>query len=153
MPATRSANKCAYIYGLAGYGSMYGLSNNGAGYWNIALGGHDYLMQLEFDNRLANCALTDTDIQPSEAVTVTANPPTHGSPATFKASITDSLGVAYVQWSFGDGSSATMQGTSCTGTSPVVCSTTHTYAAAHPSPGITASAIVTDKQALRSGCY
>ena len=38
-----------------------------------------------------------------------------------------------------------MQGTSCTGTSPVVCSTTHTYAAAHPSPGVTASAIVTDK--------
>jgi hypothetical protein len=137
-------DKCAYIYGTGGYGSLTGLSNNGLGYWNVALATDQYLMQMEFDNRLSNCAVKDTDIQPAATLTVTPNPPAHGSSATLTAKITDTLGVAYVQWSFGDGGSATTQGTACTGTSPVVCSTTHTYATAHPSPGITASAIVTD---------
>jgi len=136
-------DKCAYIYGTGGYGSTTGLANNGLGYWNVALGSDQYLMQMEFDNRIANCAVKDTDVQPAETLTITPNPPTHGSVATLKASITDTLGVAYVQWVFGDGKAGTTQGTSCTGTSPVVCSINHTYAAA--SPGVTASAVVTDK--------
>ena len=143
-------DKCAYIYGTGGYGSMTGLSNNGLGYWNVSMGTDQYLMQMEFDNRLSTCALKDTDVVPAATVTVTPNPPHHGSSATFKASITDALGVQYVQWSFGDGTTGTTQGTSCTGTSPILCSINHTFAAAHGSPGITSTATVTDKHGTES---
>lgn len=139
-------DKCAYIYGSGGYGSTIGLANNGLGYWNVSAFGDQYLMQLEFDNRTLNCARTDTDTQPAETVSIAPNPPVHGSSATFTAHITDALGVQYVNWTFGDGTTGTTQGTSCTGTSPTfTCAITHTYAAAHPSPGIKTNAVVTDQ--------
>jgi hypothetical protein len=48
-------DKCAYTYGAGGYGSLTGLNNNGSGYWNVPLGSGDYLMQLEYDQRVGNC--------------------------------------------------------------------------------------------------
>jgi len=139
-------DKCAYIYGGGGYGSTSGLSNNGLGFWNVAAGGDQYLMQLEFDNRISSCAIKDTDTQPALTISIVPNPPVHGSSATFTAHVTDALGVAYVRWTFGDGATATTPGTSCTGTSPTFsCSITHTYAVAYPSPGIPVIAIATDK--------
>jgi PKD domain/Phosphate-induced protein 1 conserved region len=100
------ADKCAYIYGSGGYGSMSGLSYNGSGYWNVSLEGDDYLMQLEFDNRLGNCALQDTDTQPTVSVSVAPATPAPGSQATYTAKITDPAGVKSVEWNFGDGTTA-----------------------------------------------
>jgi hypothetical protein len=138
-------DKCAYIYGAGGYGSHTGLANNGLGYWNVTAYGDQYLMQLEFDNRLKTCERTDTDTQPSETVSISPNPPVHGSSALFTAHVTASLGVAYVTWNFGDGTTGITQGSACTGTSPnFTCTISHTYTAAHPSPGIKTNAVVTD---------
>ena len=122
-------DKCAYIYGAGGYGSMTGLSNNGSGYWNVGLGTKQYLMQMEFDNRLTNCAITNTDTQPSATIQISPNHPVHGSSATFTAHITDPITPYTVQWSFGDGTSRTGN--------PV----THTYATAGTK---SLSVIVTD---------
>ncbi len=99
-------DKCAYIYGSSGYGSTGGLSNNGSGYWNVGLASNVYLMQLEFDNRSANCALEDTDTQPAVSVSISPPLPVRESQATFTANVTDPAGVSSVQWSFGDGTSA-----------------------------------------------
>jgi hypothetical protein len=61
---------------------------------------------------------------------------------TFTATVTDSLGVAYIDWTFGDGT-ATSRTFRCTGTtSPFSCSNTHNYASAGTK---TLSVIVTDK--------
>jgi len=99
-------DKCAYIYGSGGYGSLSGLSNNGNGFWNVGLEGSDYLMQLEFDNRSENCALEDRDTQPSVSVSVDPSSPVRESPATFTAEVTDPAGVSSIEWHFGDGVSA-----------------------------------------------
>jgi PKD repeat protein len=99
-------DKCAYIYGSGGYGSLSGLSFNGSGYWNLALEGNDYLMQLEFDNRLANCALTDTDTQPTVSVSVVPSSPALATPASFTAKVEDAAGVKSIEWNFGDGTTA-----------------------------------------------
>jgi hypothetical protein len=132
-------DKCAYIYGSGGYGSMTGLANNGLGYWNTPLSGDEYLMQQEFSNFNSNgtttgCVRTDSDTQPTfTTITITPNPPVHGSSATFKANVTDIYGVNRVVWIFGDGASATVYGTT---------TTTHTtYATAGTK---TLTAIVTD---------
>lgn len=97
-------DKCAYVYGPGGEESLSGLSFNGSGYWNVALSGQQYLMQLEFDNRTKNCAIKDTDTQPKVTVSISPNPPKHGSSAKFTANVTDPAGVSAVQWYFGDGS-------------------------------------------------
>jgi PKD repeat protein len=63
-------------------------------------------------------------------VSITIQPaPVHGSPSTFTANVTDPAGVSSVQWSFGDGTTAT--------TNPV----NHTYSSAG---SVTVSVIVTD---------
>jgi hypothetical protein len=111
-------DKCAYIYGPGGVASTTGLPNNGHGFYNTTLGGKNYLLQLEFDNRVANCAVKSTDVQPTMTVTITPSSPVHGSAATFKATVTDSNGIRLVRWSYGDGAAGS-------GTT-----TTHTYAAA-----------------------
>ncbi len=54
-------DKCAYIYGSHGYGSMTGMNSNGSGYWNVKLGGDLYLLQQEFDNQSGNCASRMTE--------------------------------------------------------------------------------------------
>jgi PKD repeat protein len=124
-------DKCAYIYGSGGYGKMTGLSNNGLGYWNVAFGTDDYLMQMEFDNHTLNCTLSSTYAQPT--ATVAPAKATHGVATVFTATVTDAAGVAYVTWTFGDGSA------------PVVTTTTslsHTYATAGTK---TLVVVVTDK--------
>lgn len=130
-------DKCAYIYGSGGYGSMTGLPNTGLGYWNTPLSGDEYLMQLEFSNFNSNgsttgCVKRDSDTQPSLTITISPNPPVHGSSATFTANVTDPYGVNRVVWIFGDGTSATVYGTN---------TTNHTYATAGTK---TLTAIVTD---------
>jgi len=118
-------DKCAYIYGSGGYGSMTGLANNGLGYWNLNLAGGEYLLQEEFSNQNSNgtstgCELRDTTTQPSVSVSIVPNPPVHGSSSTFTAhmSVSDPTGVNQVLWTFGDGASANGQ------------SVPHTYASA-----------------------
>ena len=123
-------DKCAYIYGSGGYASLSGLSFNGSGYWNLALEGNDYLMQLEFDNRLANCALTDADTQPTVSVSVVPSSPALATPASFTAKVEDPAGVKSVEWNFGDGTTASG------------ASVEHTYA----TPGAkTLTVLVTDE--------
>jgi len=125
-------DKCAYVYGSGGYGSMSGLPNNGSGYFNTTLGTSDYLLQEEFDNRLNICSLTNTDTQPS-ATFVAASPvsPLAGSSSTLTVNVTDPAGISSVQWDFGDSSSATTTTTS----------TTHTYASVGE---YTLTALITD---------
>jgi PKD repeat protein len=127
-------DKCAYQYGSGGFGSTAGLPNNGLGFWNVNLSGDEYLMQMEFSNRDSNgsttgCVLKDTDTQPTFTISIVPNPPVHGSSAKFTANVTDPAGVSAVQWTFGDGTSATGN--------PV----NHTYAAAGTK---TLTVIVTD---------
>jgi hypothetical protein len=131
-------DKCAYIYGSGGYGSMSGLANNGLGYWNANLSGDEYLMQLEFSNHDSNgtttgCVLKDTDTQPSVTTSSNPNPPVHGSSTLFTANITDPFGLNRVVWVFGDGTSATVYGAN---------TVNHTYATAGSK---TLTVIVTDK--------
>jgi PKD domain len=130
-------DKCAYIYGSGGYGSMTGLANNGLGYWNTPLSGDEYLLQLEFSNRNSNgtstgCVRTDTDTQPSFTITISPNPPVHGSSATFTANVTDPYGINRVYWIFGDGTSTIVYATN---------TVKHTYATAGTK---TLTVIVTD---------
>ncbi len=130
-------DKCAYIYGSGGYGSMTGLANNGLGYWNINLSGDEYLLQQEFSNFNSNgtttgCVKTDSDTQPTFTVTISPNPPVHGSSATFTANVTDPYGINRVVWYFGDSTNATVFGSGVTH---------HTYATAGTK---TLQAIVTD---------
>ncbi len=101
-------DKCAADYGPGGPGSTLNLQNNGLGYWNQSLNGDEYLMQLEFSNRDSNlkttgCVGTDTDSQPVVKLSVSPNPPRHGSPARFTATITDKAGVLRTRWTMGDG--------------------------------------------------
>jgi len=128
-------DKCAYIYGGGGYGSMTGLANNGLGFWNQGLVADEYLLQMEFSNRNSNgtstgCVSSDSDTQPVVTISIVPNPPVHGSSAKFTANITDPYGVNLVQWTFGDGTTATGN--------PV----NHTYATAGAK---TVTVIVTDK--------
>lgn len=129
-------DKCAYVYGSGGYGSLTGLANNGLGFWNQALGSDQYLMQLEFSNfngsssSTGNCVKTDTQSQPTVS-SVTPTSVAHGVSTTFTASLTASNGLHSVLWIFGDGS------TSTTTTNTVH----HTYATAGSK---TLTVIVTD---------
>jgi hypothetical protein len=105
-------DKCAYNYNGTTLGSMTGLPNNGLGFWDTGAAGDEYLLQTEFSNRNSNgsttgCVIKDTDTQPVVTTSIVPNPPVHGSSAQFTATVTDPAGVNLVQWSFGDGTSAT----------------------------------------------
>lgn len=120
-------DKCAYIYGSGGFGSTSGLPNNGLGFYNYTMGTDQYLMQLEFSNGNANCVANNT-FSPQPTFTLSPTTATKGVARTFTASVTDSNGVAYLDWDFGDGS--TGRTFSCTGTAPISCTNSHTYTAA-----------------------
>jgi PKD repeat protein len=77
-------------------------------------------MQLMFDNRIDNCALADTDTQPTVSIHVNPNTPVPHTAATFTAEVTAPAGVGSIEWSFGDGGSASG------------ASVEHTYANAGP---------------------
>jgi len=127
-------DKCAYNYNGTTYGSMTGLANNGFGFWNQLLGGDEYLLQTEFSNFNAKSSTTgcvgkDGDKQPTVTISTVPSPPVHGSSTQFTANITAPNGVSTVDWTFGDGGSATGN--------PV----NHTYASAGNK---TVTVIVTD---------
>lgn len=129
-------DKCAYNYNGTTEASTTGLSFNGLGYWNQSAAGDDYLMQTEFSNRNSNgtstgCVGKDTDSQPS--ATISPATATHGVSQTFTATVTAASGLAYITWSFGDGTASVLTTTA---------STSHTYATAGTK---TLTAIVTDK--------
>jgi PKD repeat protein len=124
-----NGDKCAYVYGNGGYGSMTGLSNNGLGYFNYTIATDQYLMQLEWDQRILNCARTDTDTQP--IVTITPTSATHGVSTLFTAHVTDPAGINLISWNFGDGTSTTT----------TTATVSHTYATAGTK---TMTVIVTD---------
>ena len=124
-----NGDKCAYVYGNGGYGSMTGLSNNGLGYFNYTIATDQYLMQLEWDQRILNCARTDTDTQP--IVTITPTSATHGVSTLFTAHVTDPAGINVISWNFGDGTSTTT----------TTATVSHTYATAGTK---TMTVIVTD---------
>jgi PKD repeat protein len=124
-----NGDKCAYVYGSGGYGSTSGLADNGLGFYNYTLGPDQYLMQMEWDQRLKNCARTNTDTQP--AVSVTPTSATHGVATVFTAHVTDPAGISTVAWTFGDGATATT----------TTATVSHTYAAAGTK---TMTVIVTD---------
>lgn len=115
-----NGDKCAYVYGGGGYGSTTGLPNNGSGFYNYKLlGVHDYLAQIEWDQRLRNCSAKDNDTQP--VVSLTPTTAVHGTPVTFTEHVTDAAGINNTRWYFGDGTNTT----TTTGTT-----VTHTYATA-----------------------
>ena len=128
-------DKCAYNYNGTGQVSFTGLANNGLGLWNQAANGDEYLMQDQYSNRNSNgsttgCVSKDTDTQPS--ATINPATATHGVSQTFTATVTAPAGLAYINWTFGDGT-ATVQTTGA--------SASHTYATAGTK---TLTAIVTD---------
>jgi hypothetical protein len=141
-------DKCAYNYNGTTYGSSTGLANNGLGFYNQVSNGGQYLMQTEYSNRNSNgsstgCVGKNTDTQPS--FTVSPTTATRGVARTFTATVTDSNGVAYLDWSFGDGTAGVRTFT-CTFTSPTShCSTSHTYPTTVSAGSKTLSVIVTDK--------
>ena len=125
-----NGDKCAYVYGNGGYESLTGLLNNGLGYYNFTFGGDQYLMQLEWDQRLLNCKKSDTDVQPTMSVSPATA--THGVAKTFTATVTDSAGISTISWNFGDGTATDVT----TGNTD-----SHTYATAGTK---TLTVIVTD---------
>jgi hypothetical protein len=133
-------DKCAYIYGSAGFGDLTGVPFNGLGNYNYTLTGDQYLLQLEFSNGNLNC-ITHNSFSPQPTFTVSPTTATHGVARTFTASVTDSNGVAYLDWNFGDGT--TTRTFTCSGTAPAKCSASHTYLAAG-SKSLTVT--VTDKK-------
>lgn len=135
-------DKCAYIYGSGGYGSMSGLSNNGLGFYNYTLNGDQFLMQIEFSNGNANC-ISHNSFSPQPTVSaISPTTATHGTAQTFHVTVTDSNGVAYLDWAWGDGSA--LRTFSCTGSSPTfTCSASHTYTTTGSKA---ASVIATDKK-------
>lgn len=132
--ADEIGDKCAYQYIVGGqFYALGGLSQTGGGaYYNTTLNGHNYLLQMEYDNHAAGCNQWNTDTQPSAGISPPVNP-VSGTPATFSlTSPVDPAGIAYVTWNFGDGTTGRS-----TGTAPI----SHTYSVG----GLrTATAIVTD---------
>lgn len=131
-------DKCAYQYVVGGLGNdTTGLPTQSAGNpYNTTLGGHNYLLQMEFDNSANNgaggCTQWDTQTQPTASLSVPGSV-TPGTPQSFGlTSVNAPAGVAYVNWDFGDGTKATS-----TGTATIM----HTYQTAGP---FTVTAIVTD---------
>jgi PKD repeat protein len=125
-----NGDKCAYVYGNGGYGSLTGLPFNGLGYYNFTFGSDQYLMQLEWDQRGLNCKKSDTDTQPTVSVGPTTA--THGVAKTFTATVTDPAGISTISWNFGDGTATVVT----TGNTQ-----SHTYATAGTK---TLTVIVTD---------
>jgi PKD domain len=110
-------DKCAYQYdvGYQPFETWTGLPTLSGTPYNVNLGTNHYLLQEEYDNRNGGCNQWDTDVQPSgTTVNVPAGSVTTGTAATFSVSnvvTTGNIGVAYVKWLFGDGSTATSVGT------------------------------------------
>jgi PKD domain len=103
-------DKCAYIYdrNSSNEGDLTGLSTNGLGYWNQAFGTDQYLMQLEWDQRLLTCERTNTDTQPT-VTSVTPSTAGHGASTTFTTHATFGSGITlnHILWSWGDGTAST----------------------------------------------
>ena len=134
--ADEIGDKCAYNYNGTTYGSSSGLPTNGLGFFNQVAAGDDYMMQTEFSNRNSNgsttgCVKSDTDTQPTVS-SVSPSAATHGVATTYTASVTDPAGLAYITWTFGDGTTSVLT----TGSS-----VSHTYATAGTK---TQTLIVTD---------
>jgi hypothetical protein len=132
-------DKCAYEYvvGDSNLLDTTGLPQapGGAAY-NTRLSGHDYLLQMEFDNSAnagtGGCDQWDIDTQPTAAISL-PGAPSAGKAARFSlARVSAPAGIAYVSWNFGDGRTGTS-----IGTAPVF----HVY---HAAGTRTVTAIVTD---------
>lgn len=98
-------DKCAYQFSVGQPAvTPTGLSRAPGGqYYNTTLNGHDYLLQMEYDNRAGGCNQWDTDTQPTAAIS-SPSQASLGSPATFSLSnVSAPVGIAYVTWYFGDG--------------------------------------------------
>ncbi len=127
-------DKCAYQFSVGQPAAdPTGLSTAPGGqFYNTLLNGHDYLLQMEYDNRAGGCNQWDTDTQPTAAMSVPSQV-SPGSPATFSLTgVSAPAGVAYVTWYFGD--RAATRATSAG-------SVHHTYSSAG---GRTVTAILTD---------
>ncbi len=102
-------DKCAYNYNGSAVATWTGLSNNGFGYWNQQAT-KQYLMQYEFSNMDSNgtttgCVGKITQSQPT--ATVSPSTAVRGTPQTFTATVTTpSAPLAYITWSFGDGTAS-----------------------------------------------
>jgi hypothetical protein len=102
-------DKCAaqYAVGQLAYGFTGLPQTASTAYYNAILNGSDYLLQMEFDNRTARCNQWDTDTQPTVAAISVPTRATSGVPASFSlATYTAPAGIAYVTWSFGDGTTS-----------------------------------------------
>lgn len=97
-------DKCAFQFSVGQQADKStGLPHTSTAYYNTVLNGHDYLLQMEYDNRAGGCNQWDTDTQPTGAVSAPSQV-RPGSPATFSLSnVSAPAGVAYVTWYFGDG--------------------------------------------------
>lgn len=114
-------DKCSYQYvvGDPNYfdrpWSLPTQNNDGTDYYNTTLAGRNYLLQMEFDNSAnggaGGCNQWDTDTQPTATIAAPAHPAS-GVPASFSLTgVSDPAGIAYVTWSFGDGTTAVSSGT------------------------------------------
>jgi hypothetical protein len=129
-------DKCSYQYVVGSpYYTLTGLPTTGGGaYYNTTLNSNNYLLQMEYDNRAGGCNQWNTDTQPTATISAPAHP-VSGTPASFSlTNVTTSgnVGIAYVNWSFGDGT---------TGRSTGTAAISHTYGVGGAK---TVTAIVTD---------
>jgi hypothetical protein len=127
-------DKCNFQFSLGQLDDVFtGLPTTVAGaYYNTTVNGNNYLLQMEWDNRAGRCNQWDTDTQPTAAISAPASP-VSGTPASFSLSgVIDPAGIAYVNWSFGDGTTGRSNGTA-----PI----SHTY---HAGGAKTVTAIITD---------
>lgn len=104
-------DKCAYQFSVGEPAvDPTGLPHVGDAYYNTTLNGHDYLLQMEYDNRAGGCNQWDTDTQPT-AVLSGPSQVSVGAPATFSLSnVSAPAGIAYVIWYFGDGAASRVAG-------------------------------------------
>jgi hypothetical protein len=134
--ADEVGDKCGYQY-LVGtqFYQLTGLPTTVSGaYYNTTLNSNNYLLQMEYDNRAAGCNQWDTDTQPTATIAHPAHP-VSGTPASFSltnVTTSNNVGIAYVNWSFGDGT---------TGRSTGAAAIAHTFTVGGTR---TVTAIVTD---------
>jgi len=127
-------DKCAYQYAVGRpLFSFTGLPGIGGRHYNSTLRGHHYLLQMEYDNAAQGCTGWDTQVQPTARISTPHGARAGRLTALSLDQVSDPAGIAYVDWTLGDGQSARSLGAR---------SIRHTYAR----PGRYAvTAVITDR--------
>lgn len=108
------ADKCAYQFAVGEDAlDVAGLPQenpNTSSYYNVRLGGRNYLLQMDFDDSANNgaggCNQWDTQSQPVATIAAPTSSAAGKARSFSLKGVSDPAGIAYVNWYFGDGGAA-----------------------------------------------